>query len=99
MLVWPALTEIQNMDIGKTGMAITASEDNHLITYEIRSVISFFLRDIAFGLPFSPSQGVRIGDIQGPNIIQSCLTIASSKDYQIVLVEDCAMGASWRRQG
>lgn len=63
MLVCLALTEIQNMDIGKTGMAITASEDNHLITYEIRSVISFFLRDIASGLPFSPSQGVRIRNI------------------------------------
>lgn len=85
------------MDIGKASMAITASENNHLITYEIRSVISFFLRDITFRLPFSPSQGVRIRDVQGPDVIQSCLTIATSKDYQIMLVEDCAMGAPRRR--
>lgn len=86
------------MDIGKARMTVAAPENDHLVADQIRRMVALFVRDVARGHPFVPSEMVYIGNIQCPDIVQSGLTIATAKDDQKLLEQDGSVSASRGRK-
>jgi hypothetical protein len=90
------LTQIQHMDISKAGVAIASTVNNHLVADEVGGVVSLLVGHITAGSPFLPGQAVLVTNVQGPDVIQCSLTVAATKDDQVVAVQHGGMGSTRR---
>jgi hypothetical protein len=74
------------VDIGKAGMPVATTEDNHFIAHQIGRVVAFSMRHVATSLPLLPRQPTWIRHVERPNVIQRRLTIAPAKHDEKVAI-------------
>lgn len=84
-------TQIEDMHVSKRLVTVASAVDDHLVTDQIRRMISFADGQVTCCLPFLPSQVFRVANVQCPDVVERGMAVASAADHDVVTEDDCCM--------